>query len=143
MGADEVILYNQEDFAERIKELTQGRGVDLVLDSVGRATFAGSLKSLAPFGHVILYGVSSGPPAPVNVIGTLFQRSLKVSAFYLYTINQRSEEAREGIQQVMSWIADGKLKIVIGLRLPLAQAAEAHRRMEGRETIGKILLTVD
>ncbi len=143
MGADEVILYNKADFAERIKELTQGRDVDLVLDSVGRATFAGSLKSLAPFGHVILYGVSSGPPAPVNVIGTLLQRSLKVSAFYLYTVDQRQEAARAGIQRVMNWIKDGKLRMVIGLRLPLAQAAEAHRRMEGRETVGKILLTVD
>jgi NADPH2:quinone reductase len=66
-----------------------------------------------------------------------------VSAFYLYTITQRSEEARAGIQRVMNWIADGKLRMVIGLRLPLAQAAEAHRRMEGRETVGKILLTVD
>ena len=64
MGADEVILYNKADFAERIKELTQGRGVDLVLDSVGRATFAGSLKCLAPFGHVILYGAASGLPNP-------------------------------------------------------------------------------
>ena len=143
MGADEVILYNKADFAERIKELTQGRGVDLVLDSVGRATFAGSLKCLAPFGHVILYGAASGPPEPINVFGTLFERSLKVSAFNLYTIRQRPEEARAGIQRVMNWIADDKLKIVIGLRLPLAQAAEAHRRMEGRETVGKILLAVD
>jgi NADPH2:quinone reductase len=143
MGADEVILYNQADFAERIKELTQGRGVDLVLDSVGRATFAGSLKCLAPFGHVILYGRSSGPPEPINVFATLFERSLKVSAFYLYTITQAPEAARAGIQRVMNWIAGDKLRLVIGLRLPLAQAAEAHRRMEGRETVGKILLTVD
>jgi NADPH2:quinone reductase len=77
------------------------------------------------------------------VFGTLFERSLKVSAFYLYTLSQRPEEARAGIQRVMSWIADDKLKIVIGLKLPLAQAAEAHRRMEGRETVGKILLMVD
>jgi NADPH2:quinone reductase len=142
MGADEVILYNKPDFAERIQELTRGRGVDLVLDSVGRATFAGSLKSLASFGHVILYGAASGPPEPVNVIGTLFERCLKVSAFSLYTIRQHPEEASEGIQRVMNWIADGKLKMVIGLKLPLAQAASAHRRMEGRETVGKILLTV-
>jgi NADPH2:quinone reductase len=62
---------------------------------------------------------------------------------YLYAITQRPEAAREGIQRVMNWIADDKLKIVIGLKLPLAQAAEAHRRMERRETVGKILLTVD
>jgi len=142
MGADEVVLYNQGDFTERIKELTQGRGVDLVLDSVGRTTFAGSLKCLAPFGHVILYGAASGPPEPVNIIGSLFERSLKVSAFWLYTIQQRPTEASEGIGRVLNWIANGKLKMVIGLKLPLAQAAEAHRRMESRETVGKILLTV-
>jgi NADPH2:quinone reductase len=66
-----------------------------------------------------------------------------VSAFYLYTLSQRPEVVREGIQRVISWIADDKLKIVIGLKLPLAQAAEAHRKMEGRETVGKILLTLD
>ena len=86
---------------------------------------------------------AGGVPEPVNVMGTLFEKSLKVSAFYLYTVSQCPEVAREGIQRVMNWIADGKLKMVIGLKLPLAQAAEAHRRIEGRETVGKILLTVD
>jgi NADPH2:quinone reductase len=143
MGADEVILYHKEDFVERVKELTEGQGVDLVLDSVGKATFAGSLKCLAPFGHVILYGIASGVPESVNVMGTLLDRSLKVSAFYLFTLNQRPELAGEGIQRVMNWIADDKLKIVIGLKLPLAQAAEAQRKLEERETVGKILLTVD
>jgi NADPH2:quinone reductase len=117
--------------------------VDLVLDSVGRATFAGNLKCLAPLGHVILYGIASGSPEPVNIMASLFERSLKVSAFYLFTLSQRPEVAREGIQRVISWITDDKLKIVIGLKLPLAQAAEAHRKMEGRETVGKILLTVN
>ena len=64
------------------------------------------------------------------------------SAFSLYTVRQRPEEASEGTQQEMDWIANGKLKLVIGLKLPLAQAAEAHRRMESRDTVGKILLTV-
>jgi NADPH2:quinone reductase len=142
MGADEVILYNKEDFVERVKELTQGRGADLVLDSVGKATFAGSLKCLAPFGHVIVYGIASGPPESVNVMRTLFERSLKVSAFYLYTVSQCPEVAREGLQRVMNWIAEGTLKMVIGLKLPLERAGEAHRIMEGRGTVGKTLLTV-
>jgi NADPH2:quinone reductase len=142
-GADEVILYNKEDFTERVNELTHGRGVDLVLDSVGKATFAGSLKCLAPLGHAILYGIASGVPESVNVMAALFEKSLKVSAFYLFTVSQRPDVMREGIERVLSWIADEKLKMVIGLKLPLAQAAEAHRRIEGRETVGKILLTVD
>jgi len=142
LGADEVSLYNQVNFAERVKELTEGRGVDLVLDAVGRATFQDSVKCLAPFGHAILYGAASGPPHPLHLISSLFEKSLKVSAFSLYTVRQPREGASEGIRQVMDWIANGKLKLVIGLRLPLAQAAEAHRRMEERATVGKIILTV-
>ena len=141
-GADEVILYTQTDFAQRVKELTSGRGVDLVLDSVGRATFTSSVKSLAPFGHLVIYGVASGPPPKLDVIRTIFQKSQKVSAFWLFTTAQTPEVAARGVKQVTEWVAAGKLKLPIGLKLPLAQAAEAHRKMEARETAGKILLTV-
>ena len=141
-GADEVILYTQTDFAERVKELTGGRGVDLVLDSVGRATFVGSLRSLAPFGHLVVYGAASGPPPKLDVIGTIFKKSQKVSAFWLFTTFQTPEVAERGAKQVMEWIATRKLKLPIGLKLPLARAADAHRKMEARETTGKILLIV-
>ncbi len=141
-GAEEVILYTQTDFAERVKELTGGRGVDLVLDSVGRTTFVGSLRSLAPFGHLVIYGAASGPPPKLDVIGTIFKKSQKVSAFWLFSTLQTPEVAARGVRQVMEWVATKKLKLPIGLKLPLAQAAEAHRKMEARETTGKILLTV-
>jgi NADPH2:quinone reductase len=141
-GADEVILYTQTDFAERVKELTGGRGADLVLDSVGRATFAGSLRALAPFGHMIVYGMASGPPEKLNVLRALMQKSLKVSAFWLFSTQQAPPMAKRGVRQVVDSLASGRLKIHIGLRLPLRQAAEAHRRMEARETMGKVLLTV-
>lgn len=138
-GADEVVLYNQTDFAEEVLRLTGGRGADLVLDSVGRATQSGSMKSLAPFGHLVSYGAASGPPDPVP-IPALYERSLKVSAFWLFTVSRAPEVMRRGVDQVLAWIAEGKLRLHIGLSLPLAQAAEAHRRMEARETVGKILL---
>jgi len=141
-GADEVILYTQTDFGGRVKELTENRGVDLVLDSVGRATFAGSLQSLAPFGHLIVYGAASGVPEKLNVIGTLMQKSLKVSAFWLFTTLQAPEVAERGVRQVVDWVVSGKLRIHIGLKLPLAEAANAHRKMEARDTVGKILLMV-
>ena len=141
-GADEVILYTQTDFAERVKELTGGRGVDLVLDSVGRATFAGSLRALAPFGHLIVYGAASGLPQKLNVIGALMQKSQKVSAFWLFSTLQTPPMAKRGVRQVVDSIASGRLKIHIGMKLPLEQAAEAHRKMEARETVGKVLLTV-
>jgi NADPH2:quinone reductase len=140
MGADHVIIYTQEDVPQRVRELTRGRGVDLVLDSVGKATFEGSLKALAPFGHLIVYGMASGRTDPFD-IRRLFENSQKVSAFWLVTAMRSPELARRGLQQVLDWIASGKLKITIGLKLPLSEAAEAHRRMEARQTIGKIILT--
>ena len=142
LGADEVILYTQTDFAERVKELTAGRGVDLVLDSVGRVTYVGSLRSLAPFGHLVVYGMASGPPPKLDVLGTIFQKSQKVSAFWLFTTVQTPEVAARGVRQVTEWVATKKLKLPIGLKLPLERAGEAHRKMQARETTGKILLAV-
>jgi len=142
MGADDVILYNKSDFSEEIKRMTGGRGVDLVLDSVGKATFEGSLKALAPFGHLISYGGASGRPDPLDVNG-LYEKSLKVSAFWLMTVSRVPEVALRGVEHVVALVASGQLKLTIGLKLPLAQAAEAHRKLEGRETVGKIILTVD
>jgi NADPH:quinone reductase len=142
VGADDVILYNKVDFAEEALRITAGRGVDLVLDSVGKATFEGSLKSLAPFGHVIVYGAASGRPDPVDTV-SLFEKSIKVSGFWLMTVTRVPEVMIEGVQRVVEWVATGRLKLTIGLKLPLSEAAEAHRKMEGRETVGKIILTVD
>jgi NADPH:quinone reductase len=141
-GAEEVILYAQTDFAERIAELTDRRGVDIVLDSVGKATVQGSLASLAPFGHLISYGSASGRPEPFD-IGSLYARSLKVSAFWLFTVTRTPHIAQRGVRQVLEWIGSGKINLRVGLKLPLEQAAEAHRRMEARQTVGKILLAVD
>ena len=97
------------------------------------------MKSLAPFGHLVSYGIARGVPDPVEIL-PLYEKSLKVSAFWLFTATRVPEVARVGVEQVLSWIAGGRLRLHIGLRLPLAQAAEAHRRMETRETVGKILL---
>jgi NADPH2:quinone reductase len=141
-GADDVILYNQTDFAQRVGELTNQRGVDIVLDSVGKETVPGSLASLAPFGHLISYGGASGKPDPIDV-GSLYSRSLKISAFWLFTVSRTPSIAQRGVRQVLEWISNGKIHLRIGLKLPLQQAAEAHRRMEARQTTGKILLTVE
>lgn len=142
MAADEVILYNKTDFADEVLRLTEGRGIDLVLDSVGKTTFEGSLRSLAPFGHIISYGAASGRPDPLNVL-SLYEKSIKVSAFWLMTAARVPDVARRGVERVVEMVASKKLRLVIGLKLPLAQAAEAHRKMEARETVGKIILTVD
>lgn len=141
-GADETILYTQEDFAKRVLAATNNQGVDLILDSVGKATYTGSVRSLAPFGHLISFGGASGAPDPVQ-LSTLYPKSIKVSAFWLFTAMRQPQLAAAGVERVLSWLTSGKIQLKIGLTLPLEQAAEAHRRMEARETVGKILLTVN
>ncbi len=138
-GANEVINYATHDFAAEAMRITGGKGVDLILDAVGATTFENGLKCLAPFGHTILYGAAGGPTQPLNLFA-LFEKSLKVSGFVLYTVAAVPEVMRRGIEDSFKLMADGKLKLLIGKTFPLAQAAEAHRFMESRASTGKLLL---
>ena len=140
-GADEVINYTQEDFAAAVKRLTNGRGVDVIYDSVGQDTFEKGLNSLRPRGYMVLYGQSSGPVSPVdpqtlNAKGSLFL-TRPTLAHYIAT----REELLERSGDVLNWIKEGTLKISIDKTFPLAQAADAHRYLEARQTKGKVLLT--
>ena len=138
-GADAVINYTTQDFAEEALRLTDGKGVDLILDAVGKPTLEKGLRCLAPLGHLMLYGRAGGPPDPLNLF-TLFNKSLKVSGFILYTIAALPEKMREGIERSFQLMREGKLKLLIGKTFPLAQAAEAHRYMESRQSTGKLVL---
>ena len=138
-GADEVINYATKDFAEEAKRLTGGRGVDLILDAVGATTLEKGLTCLAPFGHLILYGRAGGPPEPLNLF-RLFENSVKVSGFTLYTVAAVPDVMRRGIEESIRLVAEKKVKIVIGKTFPLAQAAEAHRFIESRQSTGKLVL---
>ena len=139
-GADEVILYTQQDFETELKRLTNGQGVNVVYDSVGRTTFEKSLNCLKPLGHLVLYGQASGPVAPfdpaiLSAKGSLF---LTCPSLPHYIADRASLEKRAG--DVLSWIASGKLKIRTEITFPLANVAEALRSLEGRKTTGKVLL---
>jgi len=139
-GADEVILYTQQDFAAEAKRLTGGRGVQVVYDGVGKTTFDKSLDSLAPRGMMVLFGAASGPvppfdPSILNTKGSLY---LTRPSLHLYIAAR--EELMQRASDVLGWIAEGKLRLSIGLELPLAEADEAHRALEGRKTTGKVLL---
>ncbi|HUA60707.1 MAG TPA: quinone oxidoreductase [Verrucomicrobiae bacterium] len=141
-GADEVILYTKEDFQAAIKRLTDGRGVDVVYDSVGVTTFEGSLNSLRPRGMMVLFGQSSGPVPPfdpniLNAKGSLF---LTRPSLGNYLLTRDELEWRSG--DVLGAVASGALKLRIDRTYPLAEAASAHRDLEARRTTGKILLTV-
>jgi NADPH2:quinone reductase len=139
-GADEVIIYTAQDFQEEVKRLTEGKGVEVVYDSVGKTTFMKSLDSLAPRGLLSLFGQSSGSVAPFDAALLAQKGSLYLTrpslAHYILT----REELLWRAGDVLKWVSAGELKLRIGKTFPLAEAAEAHKQLEGRATTGKILL---
>jgi len=139
-GADHVIRYTQEDFTPRTRQLTEGRGADVVYDSVGQTTFEGSLASLRPRGLLVLFGQSSGKVPPFELQGLNDRGSLFVTRPSLlhYTATREELEFRAG--EVLGAVAKGDLDVRIGARFALADAAGAHRALEGRKTTGKVLL---
>ncbi|SDR33498.1 quinone oxidoreductase family protein [Thermostaphylospora chromogena] len=137
-GADEVVRY--DGFAEKVRELTDGVGVDVVYDGVGKATFEGSLDSLRRRGMMALYGGASGPvppldPMTLNAKGSLFLTRPKLNDY----IVEREELLRRA-SDVFGWIASGDLKINISHRYPLGDARQAHEDLQARRTTGKLLL---
>lgn len=139
-GADEVILYRERDFAEEIRHLTDGKGVDVVYDSVGASTFSKSLDCLKPRGMMISFGNASGPvpaiePLILSQKGSLF---LTRPTLQNYLLTREELEWRAG--DVLRWIQEKKLRLRIGHTYKLSDAAEAHRDLEGRRTVGKLIL---
>ncbi len=139
-GADEIVRYRDVDLAAAVRDLTDGAGVDVVYDSVGRDTFAASLDSLRPRGHLVLYGQASGPVDPIdpqvlNAKGSLY---LTRPTLGHYIAGPGELAWRAG--DLFSWIAAGELDVRIDRTWPLAEAAEAHRYMAAGETKGKVLL---
>ena len=139
-GADEVILYTSQDFEAEVKRLTDGKGLQVVYDAVGKTTFDKSLNCLAPRGMLALYGQSSGPIGPFDVArlggnGSLFLTRPSLNA-YIATRDDLVQRSTE----LLGWIRDGKVRLRTEFEFPLKDAAEAHRALEGRKTTGKVLL---
>jgi NADPH2:quinone reductase len=139
-GADQVILYMQQNFAEEVKRITDGDGLPVVYDSVGKTTFEDSLKCLRPRGLMALFGASSGAVPPFDLIRLSTMGSLYVTRPTMKDYLRTREELERRASDVFGWMARGKLEVRIGHRYPLAQAAQAHRDLEGRKTTGKVLL---
>jgi NADPH:quinone reductase len=139
-GADEVILYTEKDFADEVKRLTGGKGVQVIYDGVGRTTFEKGLNCLALRGMMVLFGQSSGPVPPIDpgILNT--KGSLFLTRPSLFHYIARREELAERAGDILGWIRDGKLKLRTEFEFPLEQAAEAQRALEGRKTTGKVLL---
>jgi NADPH2:quinone reductase len=139
-GADEVILYAQQDFEAETKRLTNGQGVHVVYDSVGKTTFEKGLNVLRPRGYMVLFGGSSGPVPPVDLIVLSQKGSLFVTRPTLVNYIASREELVARSSAVFKMIAEGKLKLRSEHTYPLADAAQAHQDLESRKTTGKILL---
>lgn len=139
-GADEVILYTEVDFADEVKRMTNGAGVEVVYDSVGRTTFDRSITCLKPRGYIVLFGQSSGKVEPFDpgVLSRGGSLYLTRPSLGNYIPDRGSLERRAA--EVFRLSAQGKLTVRIGATFPLAEAAAAHRSLEGRKTTGKVLL---
>jgi NADPH2:quinone reductase len=139
-GCEEVILYKQENFVARVKEITQGRGVAAVYDSVGRDTFMDSLDCLRPLGMMVLYGQSSGPVPALDPNVLARKGSLYLTRPSLMHHLESLERYIAASEELFTLVQQGVLKVHIGQTFPLAQAAEAHRKLEERKTVGATLL---
>ena len=139
-GADEIIFYTQTDFEAETKRLTSGKGVDVIYDSVGKTTFEKGLNLLRPRGTMVLYGGSSGAVPPLDPITLTQKGSLYLTRPSLGHYIITAQELQQRAAAVFGMIRGGKLKLRIEHVYPLAQAAQAHRDLEGRKTTGKLLL---
>lgn len=139
-GCDHPIVYTREDFVARVREITGGTGVPVVYDSVGKTTFHGGLDCLRPRGLMVSFGQSSGPIGPIETGILAAKGSLFLTRPTLFAYTASREELLANATELFQAVIGGLVSITIGLTLPLAEAAEAHRRLEARQTTGATVL---
>ena len=139
-GADHLVTYAEAGWADQVRALTGNVGVEVAYDGVGKDTFDGSLKSLAKRGHLVLYGGASGPVPPVDPLALMRGGSLYLTRPTLFDYCASTAELDEAAEALFALIRDGKLKVSIGQRFALRDAADAHRGLEARQTTGSTLL---
>lgn len=139
-GADEVIRYKEQDFVAEARRLTDGNGVSVIYDGIGKDTFERGLDALARHGMMVLFGGASGPVTPIDPLVLMQKGSIYLARPSLthYIVTREELATRAG--EVLRWIADGKVKLRMEIEHPLRDAAAAHRELEGRRTTGKVLL---
>lgn len=142
LGADEVILYRQVDIAQEVRRLTNGKGVPVVYDSVGKDTFEASLNCLSPRGYMALFGQSSGPVPPVDPQILNSKGSLFLTRPTLIHYIATPEELRWRSGDLLNWMSAGQLRVRVAQTFPLAQAAEAQAYLASAQALGKVLLEV-
>ncbi len=139
-GADHLVNYAEDDWAEQVRTITDGEGVEVVYDGVGQATFDGSLKSLAKRGFLVLYGGASGPVPPVDPLALMRGGSLYLTRPTLFDYAADTAEMDAAAKDLFALMRDGKLKVQVGQQFALKDAADAHRALEARQTTGSTLL---
>lgn len=140
-GADHIINYSHQNFVEECKKITSGKGVDFILDGVGKTTFPGDLEAVRVYGHICLYGSASGPADPFAP-NSLQAKSVTISGGAIFNSLNTREELLWRANAVITGVREGWLNLDIGHVLPLESVAEAHQLLEERKTTGKIVLTV-
>lgn len=138
-GASDVIFYNKQDFVQETKQLTDGHGADLIIDGVGKSTFSGDLEAATLRGTIVIFGSASGPADPIAP-NLLQRRSLTVAGGSLFNYLLNQEELLYRANDVLAGIREGWLKLRIDHIMPLSQVEEAHKLLENRQSIGKIIL---
>ncbi len=138
-GCDHVILYKKENFVDGVREITGGEGVPVVFDGVGKATFDGSMECLARFGMMITFGNASGAVPPLNLL-RLSAKGITVARPSLAPYIERRADLEEAAGELLGHIEAGRIRLTIGQRFPLAEAAAAHRALESRQTHGCTVL---
>jgi NADPH2:quinone reductase len=141
-GAAHVINYRTEDFVSRVKEITGGRGVDVVMDGVGKDTFDKSLDCLRPLGMMISFGNASGPVPPISLLTLAAKGSLKVTRTTLFTFLADQQRCQDMARHLFEKVGSGAIEVTIGQRYPLEKVADAHRALEARETTGSTIITL-
>jgi len=141
-GCDHPIVYTRENFVERVKAITDGEGVPVVYDSVGKDTFMDSLDCLSPLGSMVIFGQSSGPVPPLEVGVLAAKGSLFVTRPTLMTYTAKRADLVATADELFQVVQSGAVKLEINQRFPLREAAEAHRALEARKTTGSTILTV-
>jgi NADPH2:quinone reductase len=139
-GCAHVINYNKQDFVQQVKEITGGKGVPVVYDSIGKDTFTGSLDCLAPLGMMVSYGSASGPVAPFGLNELASRGSLFITRPTLFTYTAKREDLDAMASELFGMVESGRIKIDINQRYALKDAAQAHRDLEARKTSGSTIL---
>lgn len=141
LGADTAINYTEANWVEQVKNATGGKGADIILEMVGGEIAEQSLQCLAPFGRMVVYGAASGQMMQFSGLQLMYKNQA-IIGYWLTAQLSRTDRVARAMLEIMQYLNSGKLEIVVGQTFPLAEAAEAHRAIADRKTVGKVVLTV-